>query len=107
VYLSRAAAVAVFRFVGTLPAGSEIAFTFAPHERSGVLASHVEALGEPFRTTFEAHELPPLLAPLGFGRVELLTEEAAHGYLGRRRDALRLPPRLSVASAVVEAFPGA
>jgi methyltransferase (TIGR00027 family) len=104
-YLTREAIDGVFGFVASLPARSEIAFTFAPHDRSEALARRVAEMGEPFRTTFDPGELHAVLTALGFGRVDFLSPEAARAYLGDRRDSLRIAQRLHIASAVVEAFP--
>jgi hypothetical protein len=47
-----------------------------------------------------------MLTGLGFGEVELLSPEAAHAFLGVRRDGLALAPRIHVASAVVGRLSG-
>jgi methyltransferase (TIGR00027 family) len=102
-YLTRDAIDAVFAFVAALPPQSEIAFTFAPHDRSEVLARRVAEMGEPFRTTFDPAELRAYLRQAGFARIDFLTPEEARAYLGERRDELRIAPRLQIASAVLEA----
>jgi len=105
-YLTRDAIDAVFRFVAALPPPSEIAFTFAPPDLDAGLARRVAGLGEPFRTFFAPGEIAPMLSALGFGDVELLSPEAARAFLGERRDALALAPRIHVASAVVGRLSG-
>ncbi len=101
VYLTRAAVEAVFRFVAGLPAESEIAFTFTAPGGSAELERRVAAAGEPLLTRLDPAEVEPLLRELGFGEVTILSPAAAARYLGERRDALRLPPRASIAAAIV------
>jgi len=105
-YLTRDAIDAVFRYVASLPAPSEIAFTFAPRDSSEDLVRRVAGLGEPFLTFFDPEEIAPMLSALGFGDVELLSPEAAVAFLGERRDTLHLAPRIHVASAVVGRLSG-
>lgn len=105
-YLTRDAIDAVFEFVAELPPPSEIAFTFAPGDVSVDLARRVASVGEPFVTFFEPEEVAPMLNALGFGEVEVLSPEGACAFLGERRDALALAPRIHVARAVVGRLSG-
>jgi len=101
-YLTRDAVDAVFRTVAAMPPQSEIAFTFTQGtDASDALAQRVAALGEPLRTTVDVASLEAMLGALGFRDITILSPgEAAH-YLGERTDHLRLPPRESIAAAIV------
>jgi methyltransferase (TIGR00027 family) len=122
VYLSRDAVDAVFRTVAAMPPGSEIAFTFAQggdadrpakgvteiskrvaelSKRVAELGKRVAELGEPLRTTITVAELETLLARHGFREHTILSTAGAQRYLGTRTDALRLPPRESIAAAIM------
>lgn len=102
VYLTRDAVDAVFRFVARMPRGSEIAFTFsAPRPDDTRLASRVAALGEPLRTRIDVLELERMLRDFGFRETTVLTPGAAQRLLGTRSDTLRLPPRESIAAALL------
>lgn len=101
VYLTRDAIDAVFRFVAGLPSGSEIAFTFTAPGGSAELERRVAEIGEPLLTRLEPAAVEPMLRELGFGAVTVLSSSAAARYLGERSDALRLPPRASIAAALV------
>jgi methyltransferase (TIGR00027 family) len=74
VYLTRAAADAIFVLVGGFPAGSEIAFTFStPDAAISNWTDGVKHLGEPWRTHFEADALMRDLHALGFSEILFLT----------------------------------
>jgi len=99
VYLTREAVWETLGWVGSLPAGSEIVFTYLPdpssldrasHAALDALGAHVAAGGEPWRTFFAPDELARGLAERGFGRVEDLGPEAifARWFRGRA-DGLR------------------
>ncbi len=102
-YLTPDAVEAVFRWVASLPASSELVFTFSqPRAHSSPLAERARALGEPWLTHVTPEQLTAQLLDLGFTRVELLTPEAAEArYLSGRADALPIPRRASTASALV------
>jgi methyltransferase (TIGR00027 family) len=108
VYLTEPAIDAVFRFVASLPASSEIVFTFYSKEPAGneglrALEARVAELGEPFKTWFEPEELDAKLRGFGFSDVTFLTpEEAAARYFPEPRpDQLPPPRRINTASARV------
>ena len=100
-YLTAAAVASVFRFVASLPPGSEIAFTFAARDVNESLARKVAEIGEPFRTRIDREELEPMLCAFGFRDLRFLANDEAQMMLGARRDALLLPPRASIAAAIV------
>jgi methyltransferase (TIGR00027 family) len=99
-YLTRSAAMETFRFVGSLPAGSGIAFDYAlPPESLNLvqrlalkaLSDRVAAAGEPFQTFFEPSVLMNELRPMGFGSFEDLgMEEINARYFRGRADDLRV-----------------
>ncbi|MBV9408540.1 MAG: class I SAM-dependent methyltransferase, partial [Candidatus Eremiobacteraeota bacterium] len=101
VYLTHPAVESVFRYVASLPRTSEIAFTFTAPGGNPELARRVAAVGEPLLTRFTPEEIEPMLRTCGFTDITILSIEAAHTYLGQRTDALRLPPRESIAAAIV------
>jgi methyltransferase (TIGR00027 family) len=105
VYLSKEAVDTVFRFVSTLPKGSELVFTFA-QERIGGFMSHTAIraakAGEPWRTYFRPEDLARRLYELGFSSVNFLEpEEALKRYYFNRRDGLTGPSLAFIASVVV------
>jgi methyltransferase (TIGR00027 family) len=107
-YLTWPAIDAVFHWVRTLPAGSEIVFTFSPSadavtrsDGGPTLADRVAAQGEPFVTHVAPEDLTARLEALGLS-VTLLTPAAiASRYLGERTDGLVAPRRITIASARV------
>jgi len=108
VYLTEPAIDAVFQFVASLPASSEIVFTFYTKDSPGgeedsPLAARVAQVGEPFRTWFEPAALEQKLRGFGFSDVSFLTpEHAAERYFPQRRaDGLPAPRRINTASAIV------
>jgi methyltransferase (TIGR00027 family) len=98
-YISRNATEALLRFAASLPARSEIVFSFAPPDDEmdsdalAVTAWSVEATaatGEPWLTRLRAREVSNLLTGLGFGDVFHLTQELAQQrYFSGRTDALK------------------
>ena len=111
-YLSKDAIDGVFRFVSSLPRSSEIVFTFASpastvNESEGetliaVFTAFAAAHGEPWRTRFESNELAHKLHDFGFATVSSLSaSEANTRYFQDRRDGLRAPRRVGIASATV------
>jgi methyltransferase (TIGR00027 family) len=108
-YLTEEAVRSVLRVVAGFSSGSEIVFTFAPVQPAGAvddgterLAELAAAAGEPWRTYFNADELPTRLHELGFNKIELLDpEEAAVRYFAARADELPPPRRRSIVSAIV------
>jgi methyltransferase (TIGR00027 family) len=102
VYLTRDAVDAVFRTVAAMPPGTEIAFTFTQgNDAFDGLAKRVAELGEPLRTTIDVASLEALLRGHGFREHTILSPAEAAHYLGQRTDTLRLPPRESIAAAIV------
>jgi methyltransferase (TIGR00027 family) len=110
-YLTRDALEATFRFVLSLPPGSEIVFSFVlPQEEvSGLEAEALAAaarraaqIGEPWLTRLHADELTAKLRLMGFSRVLHLTpEEARLRYFDGRRDGLRERHGEQLMSAIV------
>jgi methyltransferase (TIGR00027 family) len=101
VYLTRDAVDAVFRAVAAMLPESEIAFTFTQGGDADQLAQRVAELGEPVRTTVTNAELETMLRGYGFRDHTILSVAGAQRYLGERTDTLRLPPRESIAAAIV------
>jgi len=111
VYLTEAAADAVFQVVASFPTSSEIVFTFsAPEsalgpkeaERRAAMVAMVENMGEPWRTHFDPEVLQRRLKELGFLEMSTLTPaEAEEKYFRGREDGLRPPRRGQIARAVV------
>ena len=97
-YLTREAAVGTLRALGTLPAGSGVAFDYAvareslsPKQKAMFdwLAERVARAGEPFRLGFDPVELRELLRECGFARVEDLDGDAISArYFAGRTDGL-------------------
>ena len=114
VYLTEEAADALFALVASLPAPSELVFTFSPPESSleareaqgrASLAAVVEKLGEPWRTHFEPAVLVEKLYCMGFSEVEILSQEQTGNYFAGRSDGLRAPSHGRIARAVVGSEP--
>jgi methyltransferase (TIGR00027 family) len=97
-YLTREAAEGTLRALGSLVAGSGVAFDYAvareslsPKQQAAYdwLAERVARAGEPFRLGFEPAKLGQLLLECGFTRVEDLDSEAiAACYFEGRTDGL-------------------
>jgi|SRR5271165_3246166 len=101
VYLSNEAVDAIFSFVGSLPKGSEVAFTFTQPDGDEALAGRVAALGEPMRSHFDLASLEAKLRAAGFGEILIVGNAEADALLGRRHDGLLAPSRASIAAAIV------
>ncbi|MFZ1040051.1 MAG: class I SAM-dependent methyltransferase [Anaerolineales bacterium] len=110
VYLSQAAAAAVFRFAVLLPHSSEIVFTFStPRTREQQtnqfypsLADRVIQLGEPFKNYIAPDDLIQRLFALGFVDVTIPTPAELHAsYIDNRQDGLCVVQRQTIASAMV------
>jgi methyltransferase (TIGR00027 family) len=99
-YLTKAAAMETFKFVASLPAGSEIVFDYSilpsmlnesqrlAHEFRAKL---VADSGEPWITFFDPSSLASDLRGLGFKNVEDFgPEEANSRYFNNRKDSLRI-----------------
>jgi methyltransferase (TIGR00027 family) len=110
-YLGADAVDALFGFVGKLPKGSEIVFTFpvpedelADDEREEVRVSvaRTAAMGEPWRTRLPASEMAAHLRRAGVAEVFHLTPELAQQrYFAGRGDGLRAQRREQLIAAVV------
>lgn len=100
VYLTKTAVMETFKFVASLPAGSEIVFDYGilpsmlsesqrlAHESR---ANRVAAIGEPWITYFDPSSLASDLRGMGFKHVEDFgPEEANDRYFKDRRDGLRV-----------------
>jgi methyltransferase (TIGR00027 family) len=97
-YLTREAAVGTLRALGSLPAGSGVAFDYSvareslsPMQQAAYdwLADRVARAGEPFRLGFDPAELRELLMECGFLRVEDLDGDAVNArYFAGRSDGL-------------------
>lgn len=102
-YLTCDAAVNTFRSLGSLPAGSGVAFDYvitreimSDVERAGFdwLAERVARAGEPFRLSFDPAELRQLLLSSGFTQVEDLDgSNIATRYFTGRTDGLTVRGR--------------
>lgn len=109
IYLSEAAADAIFATTADLPAGSRFVFNFSRPDEStagppgpGTAAAHVGGMGEPWRTRFEPAELSSRLRAAGFRSVVLLSaQDINERYLRGRNDGLRAPSRVVLAEATV------
>jgi methyltransferase (TIGR00027 family) len=110
-YLGTDAVEALFGFVGKLPPGSEIVFTFpvpedelADDEREEVrvTVARTAAMGEPWRTRVPASEMVSRLHRAGVKDVFHLTPELAQErYFAGRRDGLRAQRREQLIAAIV------
>jgi methyltransferase (TIGR00027 family) len=110
-YLSRGALEALFRFAASLPAQSEIVFSFAPpddelegEERIAAIqsATLTETMGEPWITRLRPSEAFDLLTRLGFAEVLHLTpKRAQRRYFDGRSDMLKAPRLEQLIAATV------
>lgn len=106
VYLTNEAVDDLFRFVVSLPRGTEIAFTISGNYQesagSSQLASAAGAMGEPWLSVLTAEQVVPKLRALGFSEASVMSEEAiAARYFQGRHDALKAPPHARIGRAVV------
>jgi len=100
VYLTKTAVMDTLKFVASLPAGSEIVFSYAipssmltERQRAArkYLARQVAAMGEPWMTYFNPESLARDLRSLGFTQVEDFGPDAANDrYFKDRNDGLRV-----------------
>lgn len=100
IYLTRDAVMETFKFVASLPSGSEIVFDYAvppsalsESERATheVLARRVAAIGEPWITYFDPLSLASELRQIGFTHFEGMgPNEANDRYFKNRSDGLRV-----------------
>lgn len=110
-YLNREAVLDVFRFVGSLPAGSQIVFDFVMDdtelnrtEREAMkgITAMVQRFGEPWLSRFGPQELQRTLRELGFSRTEHFSHAlASHRYFEGRTDGLYLDFTTQMMSAIV------
>jgi methyltransferase (TIGR00027 family) len=111
VYLEEKAVAELFEFVGSMPPGSEIVFTFSQPDSAldarerdlrAKINSTVHEMGEPWRSYFEPERLREMLLHSGFSEVAFLAPSTAEGrYFRGRRDALRPPRHVRLGRAVV------
>ena len=111
VYLEETAVKELFEFVGALPRGSEIVFTFSQPDSAldakeleirAKINSAVNEMGEPWRSYFEPQRLCEMLLDAGFSEVTFLSPGVAEErYFRGRTDALRAPRRVRIGRAVV------
>jgi methyltransferase (TIGR00027 family) len=105
VYLSMEAIDAIFRFVVTLPALSEIVFTFAQKKQPETLRSSAERaaeVGEPWKTFIRPEDMAWKLCKMGYSSFRILQpEEAEELYYSGREDGLPPPRRGGIGIAIV------
>jgi len=99
-YLTREAATYTFRFLGSFPHGSGVAFDYGVSpsalgflERLAfrALSRRVARAGEPFRLFFTPSELDQFLKELGFRRIEQFGSKEINAlYFSSRSDGLRV-----------------
>jgi len=100
VYLTKPAVMETFKFVASLPSGSEIVFDYSilPSALSQIQRSvreagarRVAAIGEPWITYFDPSALASELRGMGFKQVEDIgPEEANNRYFKDRSDSFRI-----------------
>jgi methyltransferase (TIGR00027 family) len=110
-YLRADAVETLFGFVGKLPAGSEIVFTFPvpedelsedEREEVRVTVARTAAMGEPWRTRVPASEMAARLRRAGVADVFHLTPELAQQrYFAGRSDGLRAQRREQLIAGIV------
>lgn len=105
IYLHRETVTRIFRFLGSLPKGSEFVFTASTRRWDPFFifsAVRVAKAGEPWRTFFTPISLTQELKACGFSRVDWLTpEEAAKRYWHNSSISLPPPKNSSLVRAVV------
>jgi hypothetical protein len=67
----------------------------------GILGRRVASAGEPFVTFFDVDELESLLRSHGFAETSILSIAESRTLIGKRNDALAVPERRGLASAIV------
>ena len=94
---------AVFRWVATLPGGTEFVFTFAQPAAGPArgTAARAAELDEPWRTRLDPQGIRDRLAELGYASVSFVEPSEAAAYFAGRSDSLRPPARTSIARATV------
>ncbi|HVU57879.1 MAG TPA: class I SAM-dependent methyltransferase [Puia sp.] len=98
VYLSMEAIDAVFDWMISLPAGSEMVLTFTQKRENHLLSHRAAELGEPWQTFFTPEELKEKLIARGFSSVQILEPaDAWRNYYSRRTDELPAPRHASIA----------
>jgi methyltransferase (TIGR00027 family) len=110
-YLRRATVDALLGFVGSLPRGSQIVFTFNPPddelsgddlEQAGWSVARGASFGEPWKCRLRSRELFDDLARFGYGDVFHLTPELAQSrYFNGQRDGLRASRLEQLMAAIV------
>lgn len=97
VYLSMEAIDAVFDWMISLPAGSEMVLTFTQKREHNPLSDRAAELGEPWQTFFSPEELKKKLISRGFSYVQTLDpEDAWRNYYSGRADKLPPPRHASI-----------
>lgn len=105
VYLTQDTIAKIFRFIGSLPRGTEIVFTASQkraHRWSAAVAEKVAQAGEPWISHFDFNVLENQLKESGFSEVIFVSpEESKRRYFTGGK--LRIPPpqRCSLIRAVV------
>ena len=98
VYLSMEAIDAVFDWMISLPAGSEMVLTFTQKREHNPLGDRAAELGEPWQTFFSPEDLKKKLISRGFSYVQTLDpEDAWRNYYSGRTDKLPPPRHASIA----------
>ena len=98
VYLTTEAIDAVFDWMLSLPAGSEMVLTFTQRRDHHPLSDRAAELGEPWQTFFTPEELKEKLITIGFSSVQMLEpEDAWRIYYSDRTDGLPPPRHASIA----------
>jgi len=102
VYLTMEAIDAVFDWLLTLPAASEMVLTFTRKKDLSALGDRAAALGEPWQTFFTPEELSEKLLLRGCSSVHILEpREAWQTYYAGRTDGLPSAPHASIARIIV------
>lgn len=104
VYLGEDAVYTVFRWVASLPRGSDVVATVRQrrNDDGGPMATAVAAGGEPWLSAFDIDELATRLREFGFGDVKIVTgSELDVRYTLRRRDDLHPSRRMTIVTASV------
>jgi methyltransferase (TIGR00027 family) len=99
-YLTADAVRSTLTFIASCPSGTSVAFDYViasdlltPAQRAvcHALARRVEAVGEPWRTSFDPSELQRELLSMGFSRATDVDAEAINArYFNNRADGLRV-----------------